>query len=110
MNAMEIQNETLLIGEIELLLAEKRTFFSLMRTGAAVFALPLSVFAFLWATLSSTSFVTNPYFIIPVGGLLILVSLIGVHLMKEGATRLKAVNAKIINVKSGNTRLNTLVE
>jgi uncharacterized membrane protein YidH (DUF202 family) len=40
----------LILGEIQVLLAEKRTALSSMRTGIAIFALPLSVLSVLIAT------------------------------------------------------------
>src|SRR5437879_12061632 len=42
--------DELIFGEIQVLLAEKRTALSTMRTGIAVFALPLSVLSVLIAT------------------------------------------------------------
>jgi hypothetical protein len=42
--------ESILINEVQLLLAEKRTSLSVMRTGITVFALPLSVLSVLVAT------------------------------------------------------------
>ena len=107
MNALE--KEKLLIDEIELLLAEKRTYYSLLRTGAAVFALPLSVFAFLWATLASTSFVENPYFYVPVGGILLAISLLGLSLMREGDIKTRAVNQKIGIIKQEDENVSDLV-
>jgi hypothetical protein len=44
------QLDALLLGEIQVLLSEKRTALSSMRTGIAVFALPLSVLSALIAT------------------------------------------------------------
>ena len=44
------QLDNLILGEIQLLLSEKRTALSTMRTGIAVFALPLSVLSVLIAT------------------------------------------------------------
>jgi len=44
------QLDALLLGEIQVLLSEKRTALSSMRTGIAVFALPLSVLSVLIAT------------------------------------------------------------
>ena len=45
-----LQLDTLILGEIQVLLSEKRTALSSMRTGIAVFALPLSVLSVLIAT------------------------------------------------------------
>ena len=42
--------DSLLLGEIQLILAEKRTALSGLRTGIAIFALPLSVLSVLVAT------------------------------------------------------------
>jgi len=42
--------DALILGEIQVLLSEKRTALSSMRTGIAVFALPLSVLSVLIAT------------------------------------------------------------
>src|SRR6185437_7928623 len=44
------QLDALLLGEIQVLLSEKRTALSSLRTGIAVFALPLSVLSVLVAT------------------------------------------------------------
>jgi len=49
-NGASSREITLAINEIQLLLAEKRTALSLMRTGIAVCALPLSVLSILIAT------------------------------------------------------------
>ncbi len=42
--------DSLILGEIQVLLAEKRTSLSALRTGIAIFALPLSVLSVLIAT------------------------------------------------------------
>jgi uncharacterized membrane protein YidH (DUF202 family) len=44
------QLDNLILGEIQVLLSEKRTALSSMRTGIAIFALPLSVLSVLIAT------------------------------------------------------------
>jgi len=44
------QIDNLILGEIQVLLSEKRTSLATMRTGIAVFALPLSVLSVLIAT------------------------------------------------------------
>ena len=49
-NSKPSQLDSLILGEIQVLLSEKRTALSSMRTGIAVFALPLSVLSVLIAT------------------------------------------------------------
>lgn len=46
----ETESEGIIISEVQLLLAEKRTSLAAMRSGIAVFALPLSVLSVLIAT------------------------------------------------------------
>src|ERR1700716_3840763 len=48
--------DNLILGEIQVLLAEKRTALSSLRTGIAIFALPLSVLSVLIATSHYYSF------------------------------------------------------
>ena len=50
------QLDSLILGEIQVLLSEKRTALSSMRTGIAIFALPLSVLSVLIATSHYYSF------------------------------------------------------
>ena len=69
---------SLIINEVQLILAEKRTSLSLLRTGIAVFALPLSVLSFLIAT-------SKYYDVIQVMGLLIPLILINMALLILGS-------------------------
>lgn len=69
---------SLIINEIQLILAEKRTSLSILRTGIAVFALPLSVLSFLIAT-------SKYYDVIQVIGWLIPLILINMALLVLGS-------------------------
>src|SRR5438132_3843035 len=57
--------DNLILGEIQVLLAEKRTSLSSLRTGIAVFALPLSVLSVLVATSRYYNFATVMPLLIP---------------------------------------------
>src|SRR6185295_7931753 len=48
--ANDAAQDTLIINEVQLLLSEKRTSLSTLRTGIAIFAFPLSVLSLLIAT------------------------------------------------------------
>ena len=50
---MEVPLDMLVLQEMQLLLAEKRTTLSTLRTGIAIFAFPLSVLSVLIATSKS---------------------------------------------------------
>jgi len=57
--------DSAVFGEIQLLLAEKRTALSSMRTGIAVFALPLSVLSVLVATSKYYDVLRVLHFLVP---------------------------------------------
>jgi hypothetical protein len=57
--------DNLILGEIQVLLSEKRTALASMRTGIAVFALPLSVLSVLVATSRYYSVATVMPFLVP---------------------------------------------
>lgn len=52
----QLQPDNFILGEIQVLLSEKRTSLATLRTGIAVFALPLSVLSLLIATSHYYSF------------------------------------------------------
>ena len=59
------QLDNLILGEIQVLLSEKRTALSSLRTGIAVFALPLSVLSVLIATSRYYDVVSVMHFLVP---------------------------------------------
>jgi hypothetical protein len=86
------------IREIELVLAEKRTALSLLRTGIAVFALPLSVLSVLIAT-------SRLYDAMRVAGLLAAVliicaalTLLGIFLVVRAVRRIHAYDGRIVAI------------
>lgn len=58
---------TVVMDEIQLILAEKRTSLSVMRTGIAILALPLSVMSVLVATSRLYDAPSVLHFLIPLG-------------------------------------------
>lgn len=61
----ETANQSLIVGEVQLLLAEKRTSLAALRTGIAVLVLPLSVLSLLVATSRYYDFFHVLYLIVP---------------------------------------------
>jgi len=60
-----LQPDNFILGEIQVLLSEKRTALATMRTGIAVFALPLSVLSVLIATSRYYSVGRVMYLLVP---------------------------------------------
>ena len=83
------QEESINISRIQLLLAEKRTSLAAMRTGIAIFTIPLSVVTVLVTTSRYYNFIQNLHYLIPllllclvlvvVGTILIVNSLVKFH-------------------------------
>ncbi|MBF0117829.1 MAG: hypothetical protein HQK79_03280 [Desulfobacterales bacterium] len=81
--------QALVINEIQLILAEKRTSLAILRTGLGVFALPLSIFSFLLVTSKYYEIAKVIHFFIPIliiniflvslGGYLIIRAMIRIH-------------------------------
>jgi len=81
--------DNLIFGEIQLLLAEKRTALSALRVGIAVFALPLSVLSVLIATSKYYQPAHVLHFLVPLlvlnlglvvlGGYLVVHSILRIH-------------------------------
>ena len=81
------KQEGLLINEVQLLLAEKRTSLSVLRIGLAVLVLPMSVSSFLIATSSHYQWINVWHFLLPL--MVINILLVGlaayliIHSMKK---------------------------
>jgi uncharacterized membrane protein YkgB len=101
--------DTTTFNEVQLLLAEKRTSLSAMRTGIAVFAFPLSVLSVLIAT--SKAYVVHEVlqWLVP----LILLNLglvaLGVYLITRAMQRIRHYDRLIDQLKSKNSRLAELL-
>jgi uncharacterized membrane protein YdbT with pleckstrin-like domain len=89
MNEKENDQESLIINEVQLLLAEKRTSLATMRTGIAVLILPLSVISLLIATSRYYDIVQVMPLIVPVIVLCAALTLLGSYLIIRAIIRLR---------------------
>ena len=86
-------------SEVQLLLAEKRTSLSTLRTGIAVFALPLSVLGLLVATSRYYEPDQVLGFLIPLLGLCALLALLGAFLIVQSLRHIRRHNRLIHQIK-----------
>ena len=102
--------DAVVLNEMQLLLAEKRTSLSAMRTGIAVFAFPLSVLSVLIATSKSYEIHQVLHWLVP----LILLNLglvaLGVYLVTRAVIRIHHYDRLIDKLKSKYTRLAELLD
>lgn len=103
-----IRQETMLINEITLELAEKRTSLSVMRTGLAVIALPLSVLSVLIVISRYYDPANVMYLLGPLLGLCTGLSILGIYLILTSLRRIQALNRVIAVLKGQNSNLREL--
>lgn len=103
------QSENLLIGEIQLILSEKQTYFSLLRTGIAIFTFPLTVIAFLVATSAHHQFFANFWVGAAITGAFLLVSAIGLILFFRAEHKVKQLNQLVLRLREKDRRLSEII-
>lgn len=91
--------ETIIINEVQLLLAEKRTSLAAMRTGIAVFALPLTVMSVLIATSKYYDIVHVMHLLVPLLIICAALVLLGSYLIIRSIIRLHHHDKHISEIK-----------
>jgi len=91
--------QTLVVSEVQLLLAEKRTSLAALRTGIAVFVLPLSVLSVLIATSRYYDVVHVLHFIIPLLSLSAALVLLASYLVIRAIIKMRHQDKLIMEIK-----------
>ena len=86
------------MSEIQLLLAEKRTSLSTLRTGITVFVLPLTVLTILVSTSSYYNVFEVPYFIIPLIGICIFLIVLAIYLIMRAIKNIRKFDNQITEI------------
>ena len=90
---------TIAINEAQLLLAEKRTSLSVMRTGIAMLALPMSVISVLIATSRYYNVLHVLHFIVPLGIFNLGLIVVGTYLIVRSIIRMRRYDLLIHKIK-----------
>jgi hypothetical protein len=91
--------EGIIINEVQLLLAEKRTSLSTMRTGITVFVLPLSVLSVLIATSKYYDVLHVMHLIIPLFVICVALVFLGSYLIIRAMIRMRHHDSLILKLK-----------
>jgi hypothetical protein len=91
--------ENIIINEVQLLLAEKRTSLSTLRTGITVFVLPLSVLSVLIATSKYYNILQVMPLIIPLFIICVLLVFLGSYLIIRAMIRMRHHDILILKLK-----------
>lgn len=101
-NLLEEDKETptnVIINEIQLMLAEKRTSLAAMRTGIAVFVLPLSVLSVMVATSKYYDFIHVMHLIVPLLLMCAALIFLGSYLIIKSMVRMRRYDRIILSIK-----------
>ena len=101
--------DVMTFNEVQLLLAEKRTALSTMRTGIAVFAFPLSVLSVLIATSKSYDVHEVMLWLVPLVLLNLGLTVLGIYLITRAVMRIRHYDRLIDALKRKHTRLAELL-
>ena len=99
MESSDPEFDAIAINEAQLILAEKRTSLSVLRTGIAVLVLPLSILSVLIATSRFYDFSQVLVLIMPVLILLFLLVIFGVYLIIRAALRMRRYDSLLREIK-----------
>jgi len=106
---IKADDASFIINAIQLLLAEKRTSLSSLRTGIAVFALPLSALSVLIATSKFYDFQQVLRLIIPLLVLCAALILLGIYLIARSIVRIHIQDEHIAKLKRKNLVIEDLL-
>ena len=106
---MERNNKNFLLDEIQLILAEKRTSLSILRTGIAVVTLPLSVLTILVVTSKYYRVFEILTLFIPLVVLCIGLTVWGLYLIVRASRSIRHYDAMIRKLKLEDSRLKEIV-
>ena len=102
--------DTQTFNEVQLLLAEKRTSLSALRTGIAVFAFPLSVLSVLIATSKSYDVHEVLHWLVPLVLLNLGLTALGIYLITRAVVRIQHYDRLLDKLKSKSARLAELLD
>ena len=106
---LEVPLDMLVLQEMQLLLAEKRTALSTLRTGIAIFAFPLSVLSVLIATSKSYELREVTHWLIPLLLMNLGLVVLAVYLIQHALRRLRHYNRLIDGFEQNHERLARLL-
>ncbi|MBU0994213.1 MAG: hypothetical protein KJ737_17115 [Proteobacteria bacterium] len=95
----QFEVNSIIINEVQLILAEKRTSLSVLRTGIAVLALPLSVLSVLIATSKYYDVFHVMHLLLPLTALNLLLLVLGIYLIVRSMKRMLHYDHLIREIK-----------
>lgn len=104
------ESSELILNEVQLLLAEKRTSLSTLRTGIAVFALPLSVLSILVATSKFYELMHVWPFLLPILIITSALIVLGCFLIIQAIIRIRRYDHLIMQIKREHSIISKFID
>lgn len=104
------ESDAIIINEAQLILAEKRTSLAAMRTGIAVFVLPLSVLGLLIATSRYYDVLKVLPLIIPLGVILAALIVLGSYLIIRALRHIRHYDHLIVQLKTCHSKISRFLD
>ena len=104
----DMRQETILINGVTLLLAEKRTSLSVMRTGLAILALPTSVVSVLIVISRYYDPMKVIYLLGPLLALCVFLAILGSYMIAKSFKRINHLSHMVTKLKRRNAHLKSL--
>ena len=106
----ETNLDLMILNEVQLLLSEKRTALSALRTGIAIFAFPLSVLSVLITTSRSYEWREVMHWLVPLLFITLGLTALAVYLIAHSFRRLHHYDRLIAELKRKHSRLAELLD
>jgi len=103
-------SDSVLFNEVQVILSEKRTALSTLRTGIAVFALPLSVLSVLVATSSYYDMSNAATLLFPLLALSVVLVLLGIYLIVRAMMQLRRFDRLLARIRMEHSQFAEFLE
>ena len=103
------KSDPIIINEVQLLLAEKRTSLATLRTGIAIFALPLTVVSFLIVTSQYYKVVNVLHLFLPLMLACLILAILGGYLVLRAVGKIRRYDEAIEKLKIQHSKLSDLI-
>ncbi len=103
------KSDSIIMNEVQLLLAEKRTSLASLRTGIAIFALPLTVVSFLIATSQYYQVVNVLHLFLPLMLACLILAVLGSYLVLRAVRKIRRYDEAIEKLKLSHSKLADII-
>jgi uncharacterized membrane protein YidH (DUF202 family) len=107
---LQNSEHSLVINEVMLLLAEKRTSLSALNAGIAVVAVPLSVLTLLIATSRYYETLMVMHLLAPLWAACATLFVLGMYIIMRAVLRIRRFDARIVDLKEKDAAVRALIE